>query len=161
MGGSGNFAAAFYSSNSLVSAVYAGSQGLSDFNPGMFVKGTFMATGTKNAVVDTTSYGKRFTYAQESSEVWFEDFGSGQLVAGETTVELDPVFLETVTIDDTHPIKVFVTLTDDCSGVYVSKDATSFTVHELGGGTSNATFDWRAVAKRKGFEDMRLEESKN
>jgi hypothetical protein len=110
-------------------------------------------------VVDTPSYGLRNTYAQESAEVWFEDFGSDQLAGGEVTVELDPVFLETVLIDENHPMKVFITPTNDCYGVYVSKGTTCFTVRELSGGTSDATFDWRVVAKRRGFEDMRLEES--
>jgi hypothetical protein len=30
-------------------------------------------------------------------------------------------------------------------------------VRELRGGTSNATFDWEVAAKRKGYEDVRLE----
>ena len=34
---------------------------------------------------------------------------------------------------------------------------TSFTVKELMGGYSSATFDWEVAAKRKGCEDERLE----
>jgi hypothetical protein len=37
------------------------------------------------------------------------------------------------------------------------KTATGFTVRELRGGASNATFDWEVAAKRKGYEDVRLE----
>ncbi len=55
-------------------------------------------------------------------------------------------------------MRVQVTLTGDCNGVYVSeKTATGFTVRELRGGASNATFDWEVAAKRKGYEDVRLE----
>jgi len=50
-----------------------------------------------------------------------------------------------------------VTLTSECNGMYAAeKTATSFTVRELRGGTSNATFDWEVAAKRKGYEDVRL-----
>ena len=73
------------------------------------------------------------------------------------SVELDPIFLETVTIDAANPMKVFLTLGDDCNGLFVEKAADHFVVRELAGGKSNAKFDWRLVAKRKGLEDMRLE----
>lgn len=115
-------------------------------------------TGSKSAVVTTTDYGQRLLYAVESPEVWFEDFGSGQLINGRVRINLDPVFLQTVTVNAQHPLKVFVTLTDECNGVFVKKGSDHFTVHELAGGQSNATFDWRVVAKRKSLEDLRLEE---
>jgi len=38
----------------------------------------------------------------------------------------------------------------------VSKSATSFEVREQGGGVSNVGFDYRVVAKRKGYERVRL-----
>lgn len=93
----------------------------------------------------------------ESPEIWFEDFGGGRLRNGAAEVRLDPVFLETVTIDEAHPMRVYVTVTGDCRGVFVEKRADGFTVRELGGGTSSAGFDWRVVAKRKGTESLRLE----
>jgi hypothetical protein len=53
---------------------------------------------------------------------------------------------------------VQITLTADCNGVFVAeKSATGFTVKELMGGTSSATFDWEVAAKRKGYEATRLE----
>ena len=39
-----------------------------------------------------------------------------------------------------------------------SKSATSFEVRELGGGTTDISFDYRIVAKRLGYEELRLEE---
>ena len=52
---------------------------------------------------------------------------------------------------------VFLTPNGDCKGLYVSqKSATSFEVHELGGGTSSIAFDYRIMAKRKGFENIRM-----
>jgi hypothetical protein len=41
--------------------------------------------------------------------------------------------------------------------LYVSrKSPTSFEVHELGGGNSNIAFDYRIIAKRRGYEQIRM-----
>ncbi len=113
--------------------------------------------GAKNAIVNTPSYGQRLVYTMESPEVWFEDVGSGRMIDGAARIDLDPMFRETVTIDEQHPMKVFVTLTGDCNGVFVEKGDGYFIVRELAGGRSNAGFDYRVMAKRVGFEDTRLE----
>jgi hypothetical protein len=53
--------------------------------------------------------------------------------------------------------RVFLTPGGECKGLYVSqKSATSFEVRELGFGTSNIAFDYRIMAKRNGFENVRL-----
>jgi hypothetical protein len=111
---------------------------------------------TKSAIVDV-SQGAVKLYSQESPEVWFEDFGEGSLVNGRGHIELDPLFLEAVTISAQHPMKVFVQLNDECQGVFVKRGTTGFDVYELNNGKSNASFSYRIVAKRKGFEDKRLE----
>ncbi len=113
--------------------------------------------GTKSAVVDTPSYGRRLLYALESPEVWFEDFGSSRLANGEALVQLDPMFLETVTIDEANPMRVFVTPRGPTSGLWVETYAGHFVVHENPGGVSNAAFDWRVVGKRRGLENLRLD----
>ncbi len=123
---------------------------------GVFCEGQFYATGTKSAIVPT-SQGDRKLYSQESPEVWFEDFGEGQLKGGKAHIDLDRLFLETVTINDQNPLKVFIQLNDDCNGVYVQRQTSGFEVKELQGGTSSARFTYRVVAKRKGFETARLE----
>jgi hypothetical protein len=57
---------------------------------------------------------------------------------------------------------VFVTPNGDCKGLYVAqKSAASFVVRELGGGTSSIAFDYRIMAKRKGFEQARLVDKTN
>ncbi len=114
-------------------------------------------TGAKSAVVDTPTYGQRLFYCMESPEVWFEDFGTARLEGGEVRVELEAIFLESVTIDEKHPIKVFVTLHDDSPGVYVKKGLDHFVVRERSGGNGDVSFDWRVVAKRKNLESLRLE----
>jgi len=125
---------------------------------GVYYSGGLAGTGTKSCVV-RTSRGPTLLYCQESPENWFEDFGEGQLRGGQIHVELDPLFLETVTIDNAHPMKVFVQLEGDCNGVYVSKGVTGFDVIELAKGTSSVPFSYRVVAKRAGFEDRRLDYS--
>jgi hypothetical protein len=94
-------------------------------------------------------------YAVQSPENWFEDFGSGTLSNGAARVALDPTFASTVnTTTDYH---VFLTPKGDCKGLYVANEtATGFEVRELGGGHSGVAFDYRIVAKRNGFESVRL-----
>jgi hypothetical protein len=117
--------------------------------------GATSSAGTKSALVDTADYGERTLYAMESPEVWFEDFGTAQLANGQATVTLEPLFLQT--INTGVPYHVFVTPLGDCNGLYVTnKTAISFEVRELGGGTANIGFDYRIVAKRLGFVDLRL-----
>ena len=126
------------------------------FSGWVYVAGDLTVTGNKNAAVKTDNGEYRLLSCQESPEAWFEDFGEGQLSNGKTHIELDPLFLQTVSIDSRHPMKVFVQLEGDCRGVYVSKGATGFDVSELQGGTGNVPFSYRVVAKRKGYEDVRL-----
>jgi hypothetical protein len=116
--------------------------------------GTWYCTGTKGSVIDVNGE-NRVTYAMESPEVISEDFGSGKLVDGKATVTIDPLFAATVDLSEYH---VFVTPLGDCNGLYVSnKTATGFEVHELGGGTVSVEFDYRIVANRLGYEDVRME----
>jgi len=122
----------------------------------VYASGDFVASGSKSAVLKT-SQGERLFYTMESPEVWFEDFGEGRLVNGRAHIELDALFLETVTINALNPMKVFIQLNDpNSNGVAVVKGTTGFDVIELQNGTSNATFDYRILAKRKGYENQRL-----
>jgi hypothetical protein len=121
-----------------------------------FIDGSYQATGSKSAAVTLASGEQRLMYCTESTELWFEEIGSGQLRNGVAEITLDPLFLQTVTVNEQYPMRVLVTLTDDCNGVYVKKQADRFTVHELMGGTSNATFDYKVICKRKGYEDQRM-----
>jgi hypothetical protein len=96
-------------------------------------------------------------YAVEAADNWFEDAGSGQLASGSATIALDQVFAQTVNGDvDYH---VFITPNGDCEGLYVAnKTANGFEVHELHGGHSNVAFDYRIMARRKGFEKVRMQD---
>ncbi len=134
----GNYAGLFYGNVSV----------LGDF--------TVAVGHTKSAVVDTPDYGRRALYAQESPENWFEDFGTGELRNGEAVVAIEPIFAETVNLDEDY--HVFVTPLGDCALYVDEKSPTSFAVRALGGQSCSVSFDYRIVAKRLGFEDLRLGE---
>jgi hypothetical protein len=124
---------------------------------GVFSYGNMGATGTKSAVVPLPDDRVVSLYAVESPENWFEDFGSGELNNGVATIEIDPTFSQTVSLDVSY--HVFLTPNGDCEGLYVAqKSATGFEVRELRAGKSNVAFDYRIVAKRKGLETLRMEE---
>jgi hypothetical protein len=123
-------------------------------NYAMYAAGNFTCTGTKAATVRTVD-GPKEVYAQESPELWFEDFGSGTVSGGVATVTLAADYLQTVTINDNHEMKVFVTPNDDLGNWYIKKSGNTFTLHAPNA-ANGAKFDFRVVAKRKGYEDLRL-----
>jgi hypothetical protein len=93
--------------------------------------------------------------SMQSPENWYEDFGSGSLSNGTVTVALDSTFAQTVNTGIEY--HVFLTPKGDCKGLYVANEnAKGFDVRELGSGTSNVAFDYRIVAKRLGYENVRL-----
>jgi hypothetical protein len=120
------------------------------------VRGNLFCTGSKSAVVPVDGASRKVAlYAIEGPENWFEDAASGQLSNGEAVVNLESVFQQTVNTGINY--QVFLTPNGDCKGLYVTqKTATSFLVRELGGGTSSIAFDYRILAKRKGYENIRL-----
>ncbi|WP_263356092.1 hypothetical protein [Acidicapsa ligni] len=118
--------------------------------------GDFSCTGQIKSLVSTQN-GERTveTYSVQSAENWMEDFGSGSLHSGSTTVTIDPAFAETVS--STADYRIFITPNGDSKGLFVTnKTATSFEVRESSGGTASIAFDYRIVAKRRGFEAQRL-----
>lgn len=147
----------FYANQGSGSAdgVYGQTSSSASGSYGVYASGSMGATGTKSAVVYTESQGPTELYVVESPEIWFEDIGMGRLENGRANVALDPLFLETVTIDDNHPPHVFVQMYDDVTA-FVKLGKPGFEVIEKDGGTSNAMFSYRIVAKRRYYEDYRL-----
>ena len=106
-------------------------------------------TGTVATIVKNTAGDRVNLYCPEAPEVLFQDYGEGQLINGKAHIELDPDFAKNVTINEKHPLRVFIQLEDDCQGVYVTnKTKTGFDVIELNGGSSNAKFMWTVTANR-------------
>jgi hypothetical protein len=122
---------------------------------GVYYSGGLAGTGTKSAIVNTND-GPKLVYCQESPENWFEDFGSAMIKNGMVIVSVAVDFLQTVTINDDHPMKVFVTPNANLGNWWVEKRITDFILHAPNA-TDGAGFDYRIVAKRKGFETLRLD----
>jgi len=119
------------------------------------VSGDMYCSGSKSAVVPVDNGARKVAlYAVESPKNWFEDFGSASLSNGSAVIPLESTFAQTVNTASYH---VFLTPNGDCKGLYVSqKAAGGFEVRELGGGTSNISFDYRIVAERRGYENVRM-----
>ena len=117
-------------------------------NTGLTVVG-----GSKNAVVPT-SKGERLLYVEESTEVWFTDYGFGQLQGGATRIVFDEVFAETVNLD--QPYHVFVQAYGDSDLYVTNRSPVGFDVRSRSG-AMDSEFSYRVVAKRVGFEGHRLE----
>ncbi len=125
----------------------------------MDVTGNLFCTGTLGAAAKINSRRQVGVYGVQSPENWIEDFGTGTLFGGVTTINLDPTFAKT--ISNKGDYHVFLTPAGECEGLYVaSRSATSFEVRELKRGSSNVQFDYRIVAHRRGLETVRMPELK-
>jgi len=109
--------------------------------------------GTKDAVVGTED-GARLLYTEESTEVWFTDYGFGQLEDGVAVISIDPIFAQTVNLE--QPYHVFVQVYGDAEVYVTDRTATGFEVHLRDGGP-DVEFSYRIVGKRLGYENDRLE----
>ena len=132
--------------------VYGGTDSPSGY--GVYYGGGLAGTGTKSAIVETQDYGWRHLYAVESPQNWFEDFGQGSLVAGEAVISIEPVFAQTVNLS--QPYHVFMTPLGDCPLYVAEKSASTFTVRAHEGAGCEITFDYRIIAPRLDYEDLRL-----
>lgn len=119
----------------------------------IFANNLFVS-GVKNNIVTVENGRKVLFYANESPEYWFEDFGTVKLKNGRAIVRIDPTFAEAT--NTAIDYKVFLTPNGNSRGLYVvRKGATEFEVRESRRGRSNISFDFRIVAKRRGYEDLR------
>ena len=131
--------------------------GNNTFKGNIVVRGAIMSTSSGVTVAVPSDGGPRGValYSIQSPENWFEDLGFGQLSDGFARVELDSTFAQTVNADIEY--HVFLTPEGDSEGLYVTnKTPLGFDVHEQRGGHSNIAFDYRVVAKRLSYENVRL-----
>ncbi|GDX51500.1 hypothetical protein LBMAG27_05470 [Bacteroidota bacterium] len=125
--------------------------------------------GTVSTIVNDLNGNPVTLHAPESPEIYFEDFGQGVLVNGKAHIDMDPILVNTIAVNDKHPLRVFIQLEGNCNGVFVENKTTGgFDVVELNGGTSNVTFQWHVVANRanqleggrwSNYEDARFEDA--
>jgi hypothetical protein len=109
-----------------------------------------IGNGAVSTIVNGVDGKSKVMFASEAPEVLFEDYGTGYLANGIATISIDPILTNNITVNDEHPLKVFIQLEGDCNGVYVTdKTAAGFVVKELNSGTSSVSFSWHIVANRK------------
>jgi hypothetical protein len=119
-------------------------------NSGIWGYGSIGCTGTKSSFVNT-SQGKEPLFAIESPDVEFYASGTDTLAGGERRVIFERLFAEA--ISPSFPVRVIATPNADCNGLFVASSSWSgFVIRELRGGTSNASFSWIAIGRRKGYE---------
>jgi len=111
-------------------------------------------SGTAAFGTPAGAHGTRATYAVQATGDWIEDFGTAELVDGQTTVTMEPVFAQMVSL---AAYQVFLTPLGDCPLYVAAKAPESFTVKAMGGQKCAIAFDFRVVAKRLGSEGARLE----
>jgi len=77
--------------------------------------------------------------------------GSGYLDSGYAEIKFGDNSIDQISGE--MELRVIVTPIGPCNGLYISeKNSNGFSVKELGNGTSSVSFDWIAIAGRKGYE---------
>ena len=82
--------------------------------------GNLFAAGSKSAVVPLDDGRSVALYAVESTENWFEDFGSAKLISGTSTIAIDSTFAKTINSDSKY--QVFITPKGNCKGLYLASE---------------------------------------
>lgn len=114
--------------------------------------GLTVSGGTKNAVVRVGDEA-RLMYSEESTGVWFTNYGFGRLEAGAAAIEFDPAFAETV--DLSEPYHVFVEPYGPAQLYVARRTAGGFEVRALEG-DPDVEFSYRIVARRRGYAQERM-----
>lgn len=114
--------------------------------------GNLTVSGSKNAIVPT-SQGMAAINAYETAEYYFGDIGKSKTDKnGQVLIQLDLLFLETV--NTSIPYHVFVSPYGNANVWVEQMDQNSFLVKSS---KPFIEFSWEIKAKRKGYEDDRLE----
>jgi hypothetical protein len=149
----GRYGSSLASSNSSYYGLTVRSAGNATHGKGLYVYGDVKCSGSFYSTASPTSGyntqdGFVQTYGIQSQKNELMISGTGTLVGGMSQIVFDRSFASAISSDAS--IKVIVTPTTECNGVFIANKSTDgFTVKELLGGTSNAEFDWIAIAQMK------------
>lgn len=127
-----------------------------DLRGDVVVRGRFLVTGAKSAVVPAPGGGLQQLYCVEAPEPWFEDLGEAALVDGEARVEFDPRYAAAIAG------KYQVHLTPYAAALLwvADRQPDHFVVRTtaLAGVRSprSARFGWRALARRGDIKATRF-----
>lgn len=129
--------------------------GNNDDTNGALTCGNFKATGTKNCIVETT-VGYVGINAYETADCYFGDIGETILDSeGYSYVYIDSIFSETVNTERKY--QVFLSVYGEGSANVVERTPIYFVIK----GTPGIEVGYELKAKRKGYEDHRLEREVN
>lgn len=139
--------------NGAINANYLGSMG------DIACKGTLhgsglVVSGFKNCVQETENFGKRLINAYETCDYYFGDIGESQTINGESTVWIDDIFKEIISTEVDY--QVFITKYGK-GDIWVEERTQDYFVVKS---ENDINFGWEIKAKRKGYENYRLEEYK-
>ena len=121
------------------------------FHNANIVAKSLSVQGSKNCLQKTKNYGSRLINAYETAEYYFGDIGFGQInEEGVCYVDIDDVFLECVNTDAQYHV-----FTQIYNGKITSIER--YKTYFIVKGEPNTEFSWELKAKRKGYENNRLD----
>lgn len=105
-------------------------------------------TGVVNGPIVKSGHGEQVSmFCPSVPELVVNDYGTGRLISGKCHVAFDAALSNSITVDDTFPLKVFIQPEGDCKGLFVTnKTRQGFDVVELQNGKSNIPFSWSIAA---------------
>lgn len=116
------------------------------------VVGDLAVTGTKNSSQETENYGYRKINAYETAEYYFGDIGEATTENGECYIYLDDMFKECINTD--IPYQVFLSKYG-AGDIWVEERTPEYFLVKT---ENDISFGWEIKGRRKGYEDIRLEE---
>lgn len=135
---------------SLLAQIRAGEHYPIHLNNNTYISGDLAASGSKNSLQATKSYGERLINAYETAEYYFGDIGSGVIKDGECIVWIDDIFKECINTDIEY--HVFTQIYNG-SITKIERHKDYFIVY----GENETEFSWELKAKRVGYENVRLD----
>ncbi len=138
-------------SGSVLAGITAGDAYPIYANSNFKVFGNFTVTGSKNSIQKTQNYGDRLINAYETAEYYFGDIGSGIINSdGECVVYIDDILQECINTECEYHV---FTQVYNGSISRIERFNNYFIVH----GKYGTEFSWELKAKRKGYENVRLD----
>ena len=132
-------------------SILAGRDYVIQFNQNVKFNGSYTATGSKNSLQSTKSYGDRLINAFETAEYYYSDFGFGKINNnGECYISIDDILQECVNLDCEYHI-----FTEKYNGSITSIDR--YKNYFVVQGEVGTEFSWQYIAKRIGYENVRLD----
>lgn len=106
-------------------------------------------TGSVASILRNQNGPPKNVFCPEAPEILLQDYGVGQLSNGKAHIALDDILTKNITVNEQHPLRVYITLKGECNGVFVTNEnEKGFDVVELANGKSNAKFNYQVVANR-------------